>query len=75
MSNSIYNIHNPLEVKYLIRSRIVFSHLKEHKFKHNSQESTDPMCNCISGIETTNLFFFLSIAQVLIPKGKPSLTK
>ena len=33
--NSIYNIHNPLGIKYLTRLIIGFSHLKEHKFKHN----------------------------------------
>ena len=43
MPNSIYNIHNPLGVKYLTRLRIGFSHLKEHKFKHNFQDSIDPM--------------------------------
>ena len=57
MPNSIYNIHNPFGVKYLTRSRIRFSHLKEHKFKHNFQDSIDPMCSCNSGIETTIHFF------------------
>ena len=33
ISNSIYNIHNPLGIKYLTRLRIGFSHLKEHKIK------------------------------------------
>ena len=51
MPNSIYNIHNPLGVKYLTRLRIGFSHLKEHKFKHNFQDSIDPMCCCSSGIQ------------------------
>ena len=49
MPNSIYNIHNPLGVKYLTRLRIGFSHLKEHKFKHNFQDC--------SGTETTIHFF------------------
>ena len=31
--NGIYNILNPLAVKYPKRLRIRFSHLKEHKFK------------------------------------------
>ena len=57
MPNSIYNIHNPLGVKYLTRLRIGFSHLKEHKFRHNFQDSTDPMCSCSSGIETMIHFF------------------
>ena len=56
MSNSTYNIHNRLGVKYLTRLRIGFSHVKEHKFKHNFQDSIDPMCSCGSGIETTERF-------------------
>ena len=62
MPNSIYNIHNPLRVKYLARLRIRFSHLKEHKFKHNFQVSIDPMCSYSSGIETT-IHFFLHCAN------------
>ena len=57
MPNTICNIHNPLRVKYLARLRIGFSHLKEHKFKHNFQDSIDPMCSCSSGIKTTIHFF------------------
>ena len=62
MPNGIYNIHNPHGVKYLRRLRIGFSHLKEHKFKHNFQDSVDPMCSCSSGIETT-IHFFLHCAN------------
>ena len=57
MPNSIYNIHNPLRVKCLIRLRIGFTQLKEHKFKHNLQDSINPMCSCSSSIETTIHFF------------------
>ena len=57
MPNSIYNIHDPLGIIYLTRLRIGFSHLKEYKFKHNFQDSIDPICSCSSGIETTILFF------------------
>ena len=62
MSNSIYNIHNSLGVKYLTSLRIGFSHLKQHKFKRNFQDSIDPMCSCSSGIETT-IHFFLHCAN------------
>ena len=65
--NSIYNIHNPLGVKYLTRLRIGFSHLKEHKFKHNFQDSIDPTCSCSSGIETT-IHFFLHCANFNIQR-------
>ena len=73
MPNSIYNIRNPLGVKYLTRLRIGSSHLKEHKFKHNFQDSIDPMCSCSSCLKQR--FIFFSIAQILILKDKPSLTK
>ena len=53
LPNSIFNIHNPLGIKYLTRLRIEFSHLKEHKFRQNFQDSVDPMCSCGSGTETT----------------------
>ena len=41
-ANSIFNIHNPMGIKYLTRLRLGFSHLKEHKFKPNFQDSVDP---------------------------------
>ena len=56
LPKSIYNIHNPLGINYLTRLRIGFSHLKEHKFRYNFQDSIDPMCSCNSGIETTAHF-------------------
>ena len=73
MPNSIYNIHISLGVKYLTRLRIGFSHLKEHKLKHNFHDSIDPMCSCSSGIETTIHFFlhcgnFNTQGQILVDK-------
>ena len=38
MPDGIYNIHNPIGVKYLTRLRIAFSHVKEHKLKHHFQD-------------------------------------
>ena len=73
LPNSIFNIHNPLGIKYLTRLRVGFSHLKEHKFRHNFQDSIDPMCNCGSGIETTVHFLlhcpnFITQRQTLFDK-------
>ena len=62
MPNSIYNIYNPLGVKYLTRLRIGFSHLKELEFKHIFQDSIDPMYSCSSDIETT-IYLFLHCAS------------
>ena len=55
--NSIFNIYNLVGIKYLTRLKLGFSHLKEHKFKHNFQDSVDPLCSCGNGIESTKHFF------------------
>ena len=57
MPNSNYHIDNSLGVKYITRLRTGFSYLKEHKFKHNFQDSVDPIYSCSSGIETTIQFY------------------
>ena len=44
-------------VVLLSRLRVGFSHLKEHKFRHNFADTVDPFCNCRSNsIETTQHF-------------------
>ena len=40
-----------------MRLRLGLSHLREHKFKHNFQETLNPLCNCAHGIESTTHFF------------------
>ena len=44
-------------MKLLNRFRVGFSHLREHKFRHNFLDTDDPFCNCSSNaIETTGYF-------------------
>ena len=54
---STFNVHNPHGMKLLTRLRVGLSHLREHKFRHNFQDSQDPFCNCGRHIETTIHFF------------------
>ena len=56
-SSNVFNINNPLGLKLLTRLRIGFIHLKEHKFKHNFQDSVDPLCSCGNDIKSTVHFF------------------
>ena len=56
-ANSVYNCHNPKEIKLITRLSLGLSHLREHKFKYNFQESLNPLCNCGHGIESTTHFF------------------
>ena len=43
--NSTFNVHNPHGIKLLTRLRVVLSHLREHKFRRNFQDSLGPFCN------------------------------
>ena len=52
--NSIFNCHNPKELKFITRLRLGLSHLCYHKFKHNFQDSLNPPCNCGLLAETTS---------------------
>ena len=57
MQNSVYNIHDPVGIKYLTRLRLGLSHLNEHKFRHNFQDCLNPLCSCSLEVETTNHYF------------------
>ena len=51
--NSVYNIFDPIGLKLLTRLRLGFSHLNEHKFRHNFQDCLNPLCSCSLEIEDT----------------------
>ena len=56
-SNSFYNCHNPIGIKYITRIRLGLSHLREHKLKHSFQDSINPICNCGNDVESATHFF------------------
>ena len=42
---------------FLTGLRVGFSHLREHKFRHNFVDTLDPFCNCrTNSLETTEHF-------------------
>ena len=45
VQNSIFNILNPKALKLLSWIRLEFSPLNEHKFRHNSENSVNPLCS------------------------------
>ena len=51
-------IYDLLGIKLLTRLRLGFSHLSEHKFRHNFADSLNPLCYCSLETEPT-LHFFL----------------
>ena len=55
--NKIFSIYYPFGIKLLNRLRIGFSHLNEHKFRHNFADTLNPLCSCSLETETTAHFF------------------
>ena len=54
---STFKVSNNQGVVLLTRLRVGFSHLREHKFRHNFSDTVDPFCNCRSNsVETTEHF-------------------
>ena len=72
-ANSIFNIHNPLGIKPLLRLRLGLSHLHEHKVRYWFQDTFYPLCGCGKDIKSTTHFFpnctnFLMPRQILFQK-------
>ena len=52
-----FNINDSIGVKLLIRLRLGFSYLREHKFRHGFREILNPLCPCSIKAETTTHCF------------------
>ena len=52
--SSLFYIHHSVGVKLLVRLRLGFSHLREHKFRHNFHDTLNPLCPCSLEPETTS---------------------
>ena len=51
--NSIFKIYDINGIKLLNRLRLHFSHLNEHKFRHNFRATIDPVCSyCLERVTT-----------------------
>ena len=57
IQNNVYNIFDPIGLKFLTRLRLGFSHLNEHKFRHNFKDCMNPLCSC--SLETENTTHYL----------------
>ena len=57
VGNSMYDIYDPFGVKLINRLRLGFSHLREHKFRHNFADIVNPLCSCTLETENTEHFF------------------
>ena len=53
----IVNVHKKKGIKLITRLRDGFSHLKEHKFRHNFVDAINPLCSCGNFLDSTIHFF------------------
>ena len=54
--NSVYNCHNLRGICLITRLRLGLRHLREHKFKHGFQDTSNPLCCCGDDIVSTEHF-------------------
>ena len=52
-----YGTYDSLGVRLLNRLRLGFSHLREHKFRHNFADTLNPLCSCSLETEDTEYYF------------------
>ena len=55
---SIFNIHDPMGLKYLFQLRVGLSPLRSHKRSHNFNDTPSDLCRCSLGVEDTSHFLF-----------------
>ena len=58
-SNFIFNCHSPNGTKLITTLWWLFSHLGKHKFRHNFQDTFNPICSCGDDIEATTRYLLL----------------
>ena len=56
-ASKVYNINARVGIKLITRLRFGFSHLREHKLKHNFQDTLNPLCSCSTEVESTSHYF------------------
>ena len=57
VQTNIYNIFDPKGLTFLTCLRLGFSHLNEHRFRHNFQDCLNPLC--FSSLELDNSHYLL----------------
>ena len=65
--NSLFSIADIYGIKLLTRLHVGLSHLREHKFRHNFQDTINPLCSCSLEIESTS-HFFLRCQNFITPR-------
>ena len=53
---SIFDVHDPIGISHIYQLRVGLSPLKVHKKRHNFLDTPNDICQCGTGIETTEHF-------------------
>ena len=57
LGNDANGTYDPLGARLLNRLRLGFSHLREHRFRHNFADTFSPLCSCCYETEDTEHYF------------------
>ena len=87
-AKSIFGIQNPRGLSILTQLRVGLSRLNFHKFKHNFNDTTNPLCPINDGVEDREHYFLLchmyddirrdllnGVNAILLPHGMGNLSK
>ena len=66
--NSLFNVALIYGIKLLTGLRVGLSHLREHKFRHNFQDTINSLCSYSLEIGPISHFFFLRSQNVITPR-------
>ena len=58
-AKSIFKIHDPDNLKYIYQLRVGLSQLRSHKKTHNFRDTPSDICQCGTGVESTEHFLLL----------------
>ena len=64
-ANSVFSCNSSKGLKFVTGLRLGLSYLREHKFKHNFQDSINPLCSCSLDVESA-IHYFLHCPQFTI---------
>ena len=62
---SLFSIHHSFGVSVLVRLRLGFSHLRQHKFRHNFHDTLNTLCSC--NLEPQTILHYLLCCQKFSP--------
>ena len=65
--NSAFSVCDIYEIKTFARLHVGLNHLREHKLRHNFQDTINPLCSCSLEIESIS-YFFLPCRNNITPR-------